>query len=224
VSRLRPRLTYANVMATIAVFIALGGASYAALKLPKNSVGTKQLKKNSVVTAKVKREAITAAKVKKGTLTGSQINASTLGTIPNATTAGDASTLQGNGPNAFVRGNGLVIIGRRDLHVGDEDLIINLPGFGRIEAECAVGPQSVFFVHNTSGNTVDEGVTHKGGATLVTTIPDGGASGFAAVMGDVWTIQLVTRNTPPTVASIEVTQSFVGPKACGIFADATISL
>lgn len=37
--RIRGKLTYANVMATIAVFIALGGASYAAIKLPKNSVG-----------------------------------------------------------------------------------------------------------------------------------------------------------------------------------------
>lgn len=81
---MRPKLTYANVMATIAVFIALGGASYAALKLPKNSVSAKQLKKNAVTTAKIKKEAVTAAKVKKGTLTGTQINASTLGTVPSA--------------------------------------------------------------------------------------------------------------------------------------------
>jgi hypothetical protein len=50
--RIRGKLTYANVMATIAVFIALGGASYAAIKLPKNSVGTKQLKKGAVTPAK----------------------------------------------------------------------------------------------------------------------------------------------------------------------------
>jgi hypothetical protein len=50
--RLRGKLTYANVMATIAVFIALGGASYAATQLPKNSVGTKQLKKGAVTPAK----------------------------------------------------------------------------------------------------------------------------------------------------------------------------
>jgi hypothetical protein len=87
---MRSRLTYANVMATVAVFIALGGASYAALKVPKNSVGAKQLKKNAVTTAKVKKEAITAAKVKKGTLTGTQINASTLGVVPSATVAGSA--------------------------------------------------------------------------------------------------------------------------------------
>ncbi len=92
---MRPKLTYANVMATIAVFIALGGASYAALNLPKNSVGAKQLKKNSVTTAKVKKEAITAAKVKKGTLTGSQVNASTLGTVPTAQTANSLAPSEG---------------------------------------------------------------------------------------------------------------------------------
>ena len=54
-SRLRARLTYANVMATIAVFVALGGTSYAALQLPKGSVGPKQLKRNSVTSPKVKR-------------------------------------------------------------------------------------------------------------------------------------------------------------------------
>jgi hypothetical protein len=95
---MRPRLTYANVMATIAVFIALGGASYAALKIPKSSVGAKQLKKNAVTTAKVKNEAITAAKVRKGTLTGAQIKASTLGTVPSAAHAASADTAHGIDP------------------------------------------------------------------------------------------------------------------------------
>lgn len=40
----RDRLSYANVMATAAVFFALGGTSYAAFSLPANSVGTKQIK------------------------------------------------------------------------------------------------------------------------------------------------------------------------------------
>jgi hypothetical protein len=79
--KMRPKLTYANVMATIAVFLALGGASYAALKLPKNSVGTKQIKKN----------AVTTAKIKDGAVTGPKLNLSTLGTVPNASTATNAS-------------------------------------------------------------------------------------------------------------------------------------
>jgi hypothetical protein len=53
-ARLRPRLSYANVVATLALFLALCGGSYAALKLPKNSVGSKQLRKNSVTSTKVK--------------------------------------------------------------------------------------------------------------------------------------------------------------------------
>ena len=67
-TRLRGRLTYANVMATIAVFIALGGASYAATQLPKNSVGTKQLKKNAVTSAKVKDGSLTMGDFGQGKL------------------------------------------------------------------------------------------------------------------------------------------------------------
>jgi hypothetical protein len=50
-SRIRRHLTYANVVASLALFLAIGGVSYAAIKLPKNSVGTKQLK-NGAVTGK----------------------------------------------------------------------------------------------------------------------------------------------------------------------------
>ena len=37
---LRRHLTYANVVASLALFLALGGAAYAATQLPQNSVGT----------------------------------------------------------------------------------------------------------------------------------------------------------------------------------------
>ena len=45
---------YANVASTLALVVALGGTSYAAVALPKNSVGTKQLKTNAVTSGKVK--------------------------------------------------------------------------------------------------------------------------------------------------------------------------
>jgi hypothetical protein len=63
-ARLRAHLTYANVVATIAVFIALGGSSYAALKLPKNSVGSEQLKPNSITSAKVKGGSLSTTDLK----------------------------------------------------------------------------------------------------------------------------------------------------------------
>jgi hypothetical protein len=90
---MRARLTYANVMATIAVFIALGGASYAAFKLPKNSVGSKQLKKSSLTLAKIKKNAVNGAKVKNHSLSGADINLAKLGTVPAATSADTANAL-----------------------------------------------------------------------------------------------------------------------------------
>jgi hypothetical protein len=90
---MRTRLTYANVMATIAVFIALGGASYAAFKLPKNSVGSRQLRKNSVTMAKIKKNAVNGTKVKDHSLSGADINLGKLGAVPRATSADTASTL-----------------------------------------------------------------------------------------------------------------------------------
>lgn len=60
-SKLGSRLTYANVVATIALFAALGGSSYAALQLPKDSVGPTQLKKNSVTSPKVKPGSLLAS-------------------------------------------------------------------------------------------------------------------------------------------------------------------
>jgi hypothetical protein len=56
-NRLLNKLTYANVMATIAVFVALGGVGYAATRLPRNSVGTKQIRKAAVTPAKLNKAA-----------------------------------------------------------------------------------------------------------------------------------------------------------------------
>lgn len=47
------RLTYANVVASLALFVALGGGAYAATQLKKNSVGTRQLKNGAVTEAKL---------------------------------------------------------------------------------------------------------------------------------------------------------------------------
>lgn len=73
--RVRKRLTYANVMSSIAVFLVLGGAAFAASQLPKNSVGSKQLKNNAVTTAKIKNNAVTTAKIKNGAIISSKLAA-----------------------------------------------------------------------------------------------------------------------------------------------------
>lgn len=80
------------VVACIALTVALGGTSVAAIQaLPKNSVGTKQLKKNAVTGPKIKANAVTGAKVAANSLTGADINESGLGKVPSATTADAAA-------------------------------------------------------------------------------------------------------------------------------------
>lgn len=54
ISSIRRRMTFANVTSLVALFVALGGSSYAALNLPKGSVGARQLKTNSVTSPKVR--------------------------------------------------------------------------------------------------------------------------------------------------------------------------
>jgi hypothetical protein len=66
---IRKRLTYANVMSTVAVFIALGGSSYAAFTLNGNVI---------------KNRSIAGKKLHRNTLTGRQIKESRLGRVPRA--------------------------------------------------------------------------------------------------------------------------------------------
>jgi hypothetical protein len=53
----RPQLTYANVVSSLALFVALGGTSYA---VARNSVGSAQLRSNAVTSAKVKNRSLRA--------------------------------------------------------------------------------------------------------------------------------------------------------------------
>ena len=62
------RLTYANVMSSIAVFVVMGGGAYAATTVAKNSVGANQIKSNAVNSAKVKDGSLLATDFKAGQL------------------------------------------------------------------------------------------------------------------------------------------------------------
>ncbi|MDQ3678383.1 MAG: hypothetical protein M3401_16560 [Actinomycetota bacterium] len=70
--RLRKRLSYANVMSTLAVFIALGGSSYAAY---------------TISGSRIKNRSIPAKKLRHNTLTGRQIKESRLARVPHARNA-----------------------------------------------------------------------------------------------------------------------------------------
>jgi hypothetical protein len=75
----------ALVIATAALFVALGGSSYAVFK-----VGTKNIKNGSVTTAKLHNGAVTNKKIANGAVTRNKINTTGL-TVPNALHANNAS-------------------------------------------------------------------------------------------------------------------------------------
>jgi hypothetical protein len=74
-SRIRKRLTFSNVVAVLALFVALGGASYAATK-----INGKSIKKGTIAGTKLKPE----------TIDGSRVDESKLGEVPNALRAASA--------------------------------------------------------------------------------------------------------------------------------------
>jgi hypothetical protein len=74
-ARLRSHLSYANVMATIALFVALGGSSYAAIALSNNSVKSKHIGKGEVKRSDVAKNVVTSEKVKDASLLATDFKA-----------------------------------------------------------------------------------------------------------------------------------------------------
>jgi hypothetical protein len=115
--RLRSKLTYANVISTLALFLVVaGGSAFAAGKLGKNTVGTKQIKKN----------AITAAKIKDGAVTSSKIALAGLGTVPSATNAtrADSATHATSADTATSAGNAQTLGGKTAAQIAAESKVI----------------------------------------------------------------------------------------------------
>jgi hypothetical protein len=79
VQQIRKRLSYANVMSTLAVFFVLGGgAAYAAKKIGSHdlrggSVTTAKIKRNAVTRSKIKAEAVSTAKIAKAAVTNARL-------------------------------------------------------------------------------------------------------------------------------------------------------
>ena len=96
--KLEGKLTYANVVSTLCLFIVLGGSAYAAhrFSVPRNSVGPRQLQAKAVTGGKIAEGAVTSSKIAEATITGQNIDMGALGTVPqaaNATAAQNANTV-----------------------------------------------------------------------------------------------------------------------------------
>jgi hypothetical protein len=144
------------IVALTALVVALAGSAYAAVHLPKGSVGAKQLKKNAVTKAKLRKNAVTRAKIHKNAVTGIKvknrsilgrdIRVGSLGKVPSASVADTANSLApleplhlvgAAGEPQFAEGAGnigLVTEGALSQPVGfykDHDGIVHLEGFAK---------------------------------------------------------------------------------------------
>ncbi len=136
---LRQRLTYANVVATIALVVAVGGGATAlALTLPKNSVHSKQIAKGAVKTSDIGKDAVTGDKVKESSL-GKVPSAAHADTADSATTAANAT----NAAHAAVAdslGNAVsptnVVHAQNASGSFNEELELDVKGFGRYWLYC----------------------------------------------------------------------------------------
>jgi hypothetical protein len=108
VNSLRPRLTFANVISVIALFIALGGGAMAAVKLKANSVKSKHIASNAATGNDVAED--TLAKVP----SAAQADLAT-----NATNADNAATVNGVSSDDFQFGDGFDGAGAGILEDGE---------------------------------------------------------------------------------------------------------
>ena len=141
-TKLSKHLSYANLTATLALFLALGtGGAFAASQLAPKSVGARQLRPGAVTAKKLRKKAVTAPKIKPlavkqaklangavstgklaaaavtdqklasgavstekladGSVTGAKVDEASLGKVPSASFADEASFAQSGNPSAF---------------------------------------------------------------------------------------------------------------------------
>lgn len=96
-SRRIPRPSAALVVSFAALFAAMSGTGYAALKITG-----KDIAKNTVTHKNVKNKTLRGGDHKPNSLGGKQINESKLGTVPHAAKASDADTVGGQPASAFM--------------------------------------------------------------------------------------------------------------------------
>jgi hypothetical protein len=91
-TKLRSKLTYPHVMSTLAVFLAIGGGTFAVAALKKNSVGPKQIEKNAVRASEIKANAARASEVATDAVGNSELGDNSVGgaeAIDNSLTGAD---------------------------------------------------------------------------------------------------------------------------------------
>ena len=135
-NRFRARPTFSSVVSVMALFVALGGTSYAAAKLPKNSVGSSQIKTNGVGSSDVKNGSLRGVDFRAGELPAGQ-----QGAKGEKGEKGDPGTPGQNGQDGVL---GAVTVQRTDVALADNTT-------QAVEASCPAGQKAI-----SGGSSVDQ--------------------------------------------------------------------
>lgn len=87
--KLHTRISPTSLLAIVALFVSLGGVSYAAA-----TIGSAEIKDNSVKSKDVRNKTLVGKDVKPNALGGNQVNESKLGQVPSAASADSATQAQ----------------------------------------------------------------------------------------------------------------------------------
>lgn len=179
---LRDRLTYANIVATLALFVALGGSSYAVV-----SISGKQLKDRSVPGKKLKRNSVTGREIKESRLgtvrrardaakVGGVTAARLLLKCPTGTVPVAGGCVEAEPRPAAGYGGAARLCSQTDAHRPDRVQGRRLPTYGELQAllsfqEFTLAPGGELTSHaldNGSGTLQATYITDEAGSTGLT--------------------------------------------------------
>jgi hypothetical protein len=195
----------AMIVALIALFVAMGGTTFAVTKLPKRWVGTeqnktwaivkRQIRARNVPRTKIARNAIDSGLVQRDALRGSDILETSLATVPSATKATTADEING------------LKLERFSLRVASGTPTANVLTIGglSVNAGCSTGPALTV----SATTTVDNATIHSAGEV------DAGMTDtpFAVENDD---FDAVDTFSPLPASHTNVTGSFVYARQDGI--------
>jgi hypothetical protein len=157
----RRRPSAALVVSFLALFASLGGAGWAALRIPPRSVGNAQLQNFSVGSAKLRPSSVGAAKIIPGAVGARQVDSSqvqlrisgpcTAGAIQSIAASGDVTCTQvlaneyGTSPARVTLGPGSTQVATESLPAGSSYLVLAYPHADisgasgqRVEVDCTL--------------------------------------------------------------------------------------
>jgi hypothetical protein len=213
------RPSAALVVSFLALFVALGGASWAALRIPPRSVGNAQLQNFSVGSAKLKPNSVGATKIIAGAVGARQVNSSqvqlrvsgpcSVGAIQSIAPSGNV-TCTPVLPNQYgtsaqaTLGSGQMTVASESLPPGSSYLVLAYPhalisaaSGQRVEVDCTLSVPPGTGTSSTTNSLVVE-LDSNGGSqagTIPLVLPVGSSSTAQTA-----TVSCTDSATPSTMA------------------------